>query len=72
MKHNYNEDFLMEPEELVTTTTPTENEVVEEEFGCKFCYDKRKKKDNNQQSFIGSSYNTRRSDIIRILDFKFL
>ena len=45
MKHNYNEDFLMEPEELVTTATATENEAVEEEFGCKFCYDKRKKKD---------------------------
>ena len=41
MKRYYNEDeFEYEEPEASTTIEP-----IEEEFGCKFCYDKRKKKD---------------------------
>ena len=40
MKRYYNEDEF-NFEESETTTT----ELNEEEFGCKFCYDRRKKKD---------------------------
>lgn len=42
MKRYYNEDeFNFEESETTATTELNE----EEEFGCKFCYDRRKKKD---------------------------